>query len=320
MSTLIILSALLACLQPAISLSPLSNAEIFQLPVLSRAYEQNDWVLRQLNSSEVRETASNVGAVIAEIKPSYVSGLVYVQCETNVTDNMVEDWNTIRSAVRACNPDARFDIEISLNPEPPTKLPFSSADSLRNKMAYLDGLFQPDGWWFDFYSTAQVQRPEWITAAVEYAHSHNQTIGGNVFNDVVPPGSDAVAFVDKPAPNSTDGYGFDFNRTQVAHLKANASSSDTVIIGHTQSNPQNGPTTESCVWINEWSADKKLSYLDYWASQQQPLDFTFMYPVFYPLCPGAYAYDPLTDYQSDGQSEFEGTINLMNKYSNRLDG
>lgn len=157
-------------------------------------------------------------------------------------------------------------------------------------MEQLDSKLKVDGWCFDYFSTAQKEVPEWVTAVTNYAHDRNQTVGGNVFGNVVPPSADAVAFVDGP---SNSMFGFSFDPKEVANLKHNSSS--TVILGHLQNNPQNGNSTESCVFMYDWNSTRRAEYLAYWASQQEPQGFTYTFPVFFPLCPGAYSFDPLSD-------------------------
>jgi hypothetical protein len=292
--------------------TPLTPAQIFSRPVLSRGYEQNNWVLTNSGGTGDRETAAAVGAALAALKPTYVSGLIYLENITTVSQTMIDDWSTIRAAVLAQNPNAKFDVEISLNPAPPApNEPFASPAALVAKMTTVDSELHPDAWWFDFYSNEEDAAPDVIAAAVSYAHSHGQLVGGNVFGGKVPPGSDAVAFVDDPVSGSQ--FGFDFSRTEVASLKS--SSPSTVLIGHLQSNAQNGPTTESCVYINQWNESQRLSYLTYWASQQSSVGFTFMYPVFYPLCPGGYAFDPLQDPSADGGTLYGSLQTLMNQYN-----
>lgn len=286
----------------------LTTAQIFSRPVLSRGYEQNSWVMKTSDGTGERETAASVGAALAGLKPTYVSGLIYLQNITTVTQSMIDDWNTIRTAVLAQNPNARFDVEISLNPAPPApNEPFASPDALVAKMTTVDSELHPDAWWFDFYSDEENAAPDVIAAAVSYAHSHGQLIGGNVFGSKVPPGSDAVAFVDDPVSGSQ--FGFDFSRTEVTALKS--SSPSTLLIGHLQSNAQNGSTTESCVYMTQWNESQRLSYLSYWASQQSSVGFTFMYPVFYPLCPGAYAFDPLQDPSTAGGTLYDDLKTLI---------
>ena len=148
----------------------LTNDQIFSRPVNSEVYGQQQWVLK--NGSELRETAEAVGQALAGLKPSYVSGLIYLEQQTEVNDDMIADWNTIRSKVLATVSNAKFDVEISMNPNPSGgKEPFTNASAVVAKLKELNTQLSPDGFWFDFYSDAQKSHPDWIQAAIKYAHS-----------------------------------------------------------------------------------------------------------------------------------------------------
>lgn len=180
-------------------------------------------------------------------------------------------------------------MELSLNPQVNTGKPtYPNADALVEYMKGINAQISIDGWWFDFYDEALSAKPDWIRNATHYAHAQNQSVGGNVFGKTVPPGADAVAFVDNTTANSQ--FGFDFKPKEIAALKANTTTA--AILGHLQSNPQNGPSTESNIYSNVWNSTRRANYLHYWISEQAPLGFKFMLPLFYPLYPGAYAFNP----------------------------
>ena len=283
-----------------------STCTIFTRSVISRAYEGTSWTTAD-------ETVGSYAAALAGVKPSYVSGLIYVNNSQSVTAQMISDYYTIRSAVLAANPNAKFDVEVSLNPNPPSpNTPYANAAAVVSKMTTLDAQLHPDIWNFDFWSDAFNSDPDWVAAAVAYAHTHNQLVGGNVFGSVVPTGSDFVSFVDDPV-SGTSTFGFDFNMTEIAALKT--SSPTTILLGHLQSNAQNGSTTESCVYSTQWSESTQLAYLTHWASSQTSLGFTFVYPMFYPLCPGAVAFDPLQDASSIRGTLYTDISTLMSKYN-----
>jgi len=138
--------------------------------VLGRIYEQTQWTLRSPNGGAPLETADSVGKALASLKPTYVSGLVYFQNSTMLTDRITADYNTVRSAVRQVSPHCRFDFAISLNPK--QSVPFADGKALTSKMAQIDAALHPDIWFFDFYDTEQKANPSIVQAAIDYAHSH----------------------------------------------------------------------------------------------------------------------------------------------------
>lgn len=150
-----------------------------------------------------------------------------------------------------------------------------------------------DGWWFDFLSQAQAAKPEWVAAAVSYAHSVGQTVGGNCDTSTVPPGVDAVAFVDRDEPASPT-FGFGIDGKYVATVKANVSPG-TAVLGHMHCNPQEGDGSEACVFMKSWDASRRADFIKYWADQQGQKGFRFMWPVYFPLCPGDTAYNSQAD-------------------------
>jgi hypothetical protein len=286
--------------------------EVFRRAVIARAYEQQWWVMRDPDGGGDLQDASSAGAALAGLRPSYISGLIYLQNGTVITQRMADDYGTIRAAARAANPKVELDVEISLNPSPPApKLPFASAAALVAQMASIDCQLHPDAWIFDFYSDAESVHPDWVAAAIGYAHAHGQLVGGNVFGGKIPPGSDFAAFVDKPVDGSA--FGFDFNPAQIDSLRR--SSPSTLLVGHLQSNAQNGPTTESCVYSNDWDQPTRAAYLRHWASSQQDAGFRFFYPVFYPLCPGAIAFDTTVDLGPHGSRLYDRIGHLMSVFN-----
>ena len=128
---------------------PLTTLQIFSRAVLSRGYEQNQYVLRQPSrTGPDRETPAEVGEALAGLKPTYVSGSIYLENGTTVNPAMIAYWQTIRTAVLAKSPNAKFDVEISLNPNPPApKKPFASAAALVAMMTKVDTQLHPDAWW-----------------------------------------------------------------------------------------------------------------------------------------------------------------------------
>jgi len=317
-SSVFVLVAVIGCggvTLPATSTTTTASvptSKIFKRSVISRAYEGTAWTMNSSTGGAERETVTSYAAALAGIQPSYVSGLIYVHNGQLVTAQMISDYNTIRNAVLAANPSAKFDVEVSLNPAPTAPIqPFANAAAVVAEMTTLDSQLHPDIWNFDFYSDAYNSDPDWVAAAVAYAHTHNQLIGGNVFGNIIPPGSDFVSFVDDPVTGST--YGFDFSMSEIAALKANSPS--TILLGHLQSNAQNGSTTESCVYSAQWNEPTQLAYLTHWASSQASLGFTFIYPMFYPLCPANFAYDPLQDPSASGGTLYTDIGGLMSTYN-----
>lgn len=281
----------------------LNLTTIFSRSVITRLYQASQYTLASTDrhSGEDRVNITTAATAICALSPTYVSGAFYLNPNTTLTSSMVSDFETLRTA---CPSTTRFDVAINLNPLPAQgHEPFSDVEALVSFMTTIDTALKLNGWWFDFWSNAFKTNGSFVAAAVEYAHSHNQTVGGNVFGGIAPTGSDVVSFVDdasdyKPEPPTSEMYGFGLDANEVASLKANVSNATAqraVVLGHLQCNPQNGNTTESCVYMYDWNVTQRVDYLNYWVNQSTEVGFGYMWPVFYPLCPGATSFDPLGD-------------------------
>ena len=86
----------------------------------------------------------------------------------------------------AKNPDAKFDVV--LNP-----YNYNTTTEILTAMKTINSKLKIDIWFFDDYAPAYKANPVPLDAAISYAHSLGQYIGGNVWGTSVPPGSDFVA-------------------------------------------------------------------------------------------------------------------------------
>lgn len=173
-------------------------------------------------------------------------------------------------------------------------------------MSEIDAILHPDGWWFDYYSAAHRLRPDLIAAANKYAKSKGQTVGGNIGGGgkgeswIVPTDANVVAFVDDSDDSTPFGYGIDEAKLSATKANISATGTDTVLLGHIHCNPQDGPSSEPCVFMKDWDAPRRAAFIEYWATQQSKLGFTAMWPMFFPLCPGSVAYDSTSDFLAKG--------------------
>jgi len=67
------------------------------------------------------------------------------------------------------------------------------------------------------------------------------------------------------------------------------------ILVHLNNNPQNGPSTESCVFIQDYTAQQRAAYQTSLAAGQSRDGYGYMYSVFFPLCPSRSSYNVLGD-------------------------
>ncbi|KXJ86219.1 hypothetical protein Micbo1qcDRAFT_180205 [Microdochium bolleyi] len=310
--------AVILSLAPAVSGAGNGTlAEIFQRPIMTRVWQYEHYAL---SASDGPDDASDrrsqrldiaaVAAAIAGMKPSYVSSIVRLRYDVDLTDAMISDFTTIRSAVLAVSPNAKFDVELNMNPNTAKLRRWPDVSAITTKMAAIDSKLPVDGWWLDYYSGAARKKPEWLAAVSAYAQAKGQTVGGNIGGGrdgeswIIPEGADAVAFADAPSDTTGYGYGIDAAKLRAtsAAIAAAAGSNSTALLGHLHCNPQDGFSSEPCVFMREWNATRRAAYVaQYWPQQQRELGgFTIMWPVFFPLCPGNFAYDATHDVVPQG--------------------
>lgn len=252
--------------------------------VVARVYQNGEKVLS--------ESIQRIAETLASLNPSYVSGLVRENGTVGLPQYEVNAFDAIRSVILQTDPNCRFDIV--LNAED-----YNTPDSIQMQMSTIDNQVHPDIWFFDFLSPEAKNNPQVVQAAIQYAHSHNELITGNIWDvNYVPVGVDFI---------STDDQNFQLRTQLMAALSQKYPNMPVAL--HINNNPQNGPSTESCVFINDYDTEQRYSYIKELATNQTLDHYSFMYPIFFPQC-------PLTDYDilnDDGM--FQMIQQLMNTYN-----
>jgi hypothetical protein len=227
--------------------------------VMARIYQGGRWVIPG-------ETPQTVAAALAKLEPTYVSSLLRFQAGENVTAKEVADFNTVRDAVLATSPEAKFSIELNA-------LEYPSASKMKAMMATVRKRFDNDGWLFDFYTPAAEKNPDVMEAAVGYAHANGEFLGGNAFgidkHPKIPDDTDFLAVQD---------YNFQIDLGAVRDLAKR-----TTVFFHLGNSP-GFANSDGCRWIEDFSSAKRKAYLARRASQQDQYNFRFSYPTFFPEC------------------------------------
>ena len=258
--------------------------QIMSRIVTAKVYQGGVWTLKN-------ETPETVGNALAELQPTYVSELLAFNSNESISQQQIGDFNTIKRIVLKSSPYCKFDAFIYANQ-------YSSANELTSQMEAINSAISPDLWYVDFWDNTYQSSPDMISAAIKFAHSNDQPIGGNCWGTQCPPNSDFIG---------TDDLNFTF-RSSFAQLVSNYPSYPTVL--HVNNNPQNGPSTESAVFIDQYTTQQRISYINSMAQSQKKYGYSFMYPVFFPNYPGAVSYDALAD-----DSILSGIKSTMNQYN-----
>ena len=264
-------------------------------------------------------TATSVATALARLRPTYVSGLIRLGAgvatgiDAATWASHRAAWETVRNAVRAVQPDARFDVV--MNARDYDDLPGDRAeDRIRRDMEVINTQLHPDAWFFDFWQPAVEENDgsrEAVRAAIEWGHAHGQDVGGNTWGHQVPDGSDFASIQDssRASPATAD---FELNTQAIAMLRAIG----VPVTVHLNNDPQFWPNTESCYFMgqcmassdptmgptrvcndarNDFSFERRVHYLENRAGNQRQHDYRFMYPIFFPMCPVGVAYDATND-------------------------
>ena len=259
----------------------------FNRVVISRVYQQKQWTLPS-------ENPVTVAQAIASLNPTFVTGLIRLSDTTNLTSQMIVDYNTIRDLVLQANPNTKFDIVLNANE-------YNTSAELITKFQAINSQIHVDAFYFDFYMPGYQAHPQVVEDAISYAHSQGQFVGGDVFGGVgIPPASDYVVCCEA---------NFTIDAGHLAHLRSTLGPNFPILV-HINNNPQGGPTTECCVFMNSYNTEQRIAYIIQLAENQAPLGYVLEYSPFFPMCPTSNSYDALQD-----GPMFATIQTLMNQYN-----
>jgi hypothetical protein len=203
--------------------------------------------------------------------------------------------------VRETSPDAKFSLELNA-------VEYKTPEDIEQMMDAARERFHPDGWFFDFYTTAAAKNEDVMEAAIKNAHENGEFLGGNAFgisNDPkIPPGTDFVAVQDTK---------FKIDMAAVRELAKR------VPVGFHLANAPQLFDSDGCVFIQKYSTKERSSYIKMRAGQQKANNFDFAYPVLFPECerkshssdPGVYVYNAAKD---------EPVLDTIGQLMDRYDG
>ena len=212
------------------------------------------------------ETPAEIGAALAQLRPTYVSAMLRYRAGQKVRPRELQAWQTIVAAVRAVSPEAKFSVELNA-------LEYPTVAKLNQMMAGIRSAVDNDGWLFDFYTTAAKKNPKVTAAAVANAHANGEFLGGNAFgitsNPTIPANTDYIAVQD---------FGFDINLPAVKKL-----SKRVPVFFHLGNSP-GFASSDGCQFIEGLSTKRRIAYVGKRAGQQAAYGFRFGYPVYFPEC------------------------------------
>ncbi|GAB4405497.1 MAG: hypothetical protein OHK0053_31430 [Microscillaceae bacterium] len=247
------------------------NEAIFKRIVSAQIYAGNLWVLEQ-------ENPVSVGSILAKLSPSYVSGLLCPGSDENLSSEQINAYHQIRAAVLAAQPQCKFDLVICPNQ-------YTEPEALTARMRYLNDMLHLDGWFLDFVPGTQKASAKVIEAAVAYAHSQNQFIGGNELNKSLLKMGDFVVL--------HDGQTIDLKlKEEISNL---SKTYNIPILFQINTHSQRGADDTAHTFMRKWQTHQRGEHIKRLARNQVSWRYRLMYPVFFPVYLNKNAYNASRD-------------------------
>lgn len=256
---------------------PLPPAPATFPPAMSRIVHTRYWHTRLRPARNT--TPRRVGRSLASLSPTWVSGLMRYARHQYPKRDEVRAWREVRRVVRMTSPGAQFDITLNADQ-------YRTPRAIRTTMRRLRAKLGPEGWFFDFFSTAFRENPRMIKAAINSAHGHGEFIGGNVFG--INSG--------RPLPARADFWAVQDNVFNLDLKAVKKLAEKRPIMYHLHNKPQD-QRSGGCRFIERMNTHRRRKLIKRRARQQRRFDFRFSYPVLFPECqrarprgPGTFLY------------------------------
>ena len=282
--------------------TPVNLATAFKRIAHVRIYDQQQWTLE-------RQRPESVGALLASLKPTLVAGLVRVDNNRTPSAEQIAVYNAVRNSVLQANPDCKFDAVLDMRQ-------YKTANAVVAQMEDINAKMTVDLWFFDYFNDGYSKNPAPADAAIAYAHSQGQLIGGRMTgnetlpnagmngNETLPnagmTGSLTLPKADYAAVN--DGDGLDKMHEDIKTIMQTL---PLPILVYLSNDADNAGHNKAETFIRTWNTDQREEYLQQLDKDQTLWGYHIMYPVFYPTFPAKHSYDASQD------GTMLGTINYL---------
>jgi hypothetical protein len=243
----------------AIPPGPPGFVPAFSRVVSSRVYHTRLSVVRN-------STSHRIGRSLASLHPTWVTGLLRYARDQYPTHDEIRVWKRIRKRVHRSSPTAQFDVV--LNAEQ-----YRTPAAVTRTMRRLSAKLGNEGWFFDFLSSAARRHPKMIKAAIAWAHTRGQWIGGNVFGL-----ARATAFPVNADFLSVQDDGFHLNLPAVLKI-----SKRVPVLYHLNNDPDD-KSSGGCRFIEKYNTSRRRQLIRRRASSQIRYGFRMSYPALFPEC------------------------------------
>jgi hypothetical protein len=281
--------------------------------VAGRMFHLGKWVIDGAGDCEKANTAAEkdkcikyVCDALAPLKPTYVTGLVRLDYDIDknapaeIEPKVVEIFKGVKSCIRKeVDHPVKFDVVLNAEHYTADQYKVGTANEgfeRLKKMVEKAAVLEPDGYFFDFYSTPwtqENQHPQALKDGIDHLRKKKYFVGGNVWKGKIPDDSDFVAITD-------DGGREDIER-KTAQLKGNG----VPILMHIRNDPHK-KCTQGVRWMyphhcQRSSADGERAYRKQILRRHanwQDFGYIYMYPVFFPLAHEPDGSGPLRAYDA----------------------
>ncbi len=247
-----------------------SPKAIFQRVIQARLFQAGTWTLAP------SQTPLTVARTLASLQPTFVTGLLRLSNEGELTNAEAEAFAANVSAVRAVSKGCRFDVVINAGVE-------ESGASFVRRMKEISTRIHPDAWTFLILPDDDSINPELISEGISQAHSAGQMVGYDGPLQLIP---DGVDYIIVRAWNLTVQPGV-VEQLQAKH------GVPVIVELPTAFGKTAGEDVQS--YVDKMTARERAEVLTRLAESQGSRGYRFAYPVFYPIYPARHAFDSTKD-------------------------
>lgn len=247
-----------------------STKAIFQRVIQARLYQGGAWTLSP------SQTPLTVSRTLSSLRPTFVTGLLRIGNEGELSNAEAEAFRTNVDAIRSVSKGCRFDVVINAGVE-------ESAASFVRRMKEISTRIHPDAWTFLILPDDDSINPELITEGISQAHAAGQMVGYDGPLQLIPDGVDYIV---------VRAWNLTVQRGVVEQLRAKHGVPVIVELPSTFGKTA-GDDVQS--YVDKMTARERAEVLTRLAESQGSRGYRFAYPVFYPIYPQRHAFDSTKD-------------------------
>lgn len=259
----------------------------FKTVIIGRMFQHDDWTIEAAETykpeqykTQFERRVAYVCDTISALDPTYVSGLLRFDGEEKLGEAQVSTFKAVRECIRknARGHAVRFDVVLNaLHYSDPDVFPNDQkgGDALKKRLGEVKEALNPDFFFFDFYTNPYNDKKlkKWHEGAIDigirWIHANKRLVGGNVWGNSVPKGTDYAAVDDSGGLQRTAE-------------QANAiARQDVPTLFHIQNDPHI-PKSEGVKWMGRDLGYRKSVLADE-LPMEKKIDVSYMLPVFFPL-------------------------------------